>query len=491
MFDTHEPLVGSSRVPSLGYSCMYVCMYFVGIGYSRCLCRCVAPMAGAIPRDFSPPCRPWPSSRATRCASTPRAPPRSAQRDVTIFTLPEGKLFPPTFSIGGLSHRDQGGHHVPQHLRPDRELHRGVWRHLRHLGMTFYNHLQQACTATSRCLEQGPPCKILQLQADRWRRHPRDRVRGALPDRTTGSGPWARGRSVHRPHPRVPHLHQVGVAGRAGGGRLVPVNPRYRIDGLYATVDMLSLSPVYDRGSSTDKLSKSPLSLPYTNYTCVPCATSPVGAIEVRWEHVRQRPRSGSWAPCCRSPTRPSTSPWTPSRSAPPTSTRACPWRMPTPSPSSESTFEVNAVRYPNVGMRLERGDDLQSTLEALNENQDITSRPHPNLDSAAALCRSGSWTPTASPTTTTPRTALACGLSGMGQNPGGLARDGHGQPAACSHTAIILRGTERAGDRGRAQHPLRPSGEFLPLRPPEEGAFSPPRPPWEGGRSAPASGAA
>jgi len=374
-------------------------------------------MAGAIPRDFFPAVQTLAEFSRNKVRVNTQGATSVGPGDVTIFTLPEGKLFLPTFSIGGL---------LTTETSTGVTMCRSVYDLIESYtvefggisvtpGMTFYNHLHKLHSDFQGAWNKAPLRKILQLQATDGAATAANQ--SAVPFQINHwlgpLGSWKILPTDRTPVCRV-YIKWASPAVLAGAP-ILPVNPRYRIDGLYATVDMLSLSPVYDQ-LLTDKLSKSPLSLPYTNYTCVPCATSPVGAIEARWSTSANSLERvmGTMLPVTYQAADKSVDAVTFGSTY---FNKGVPLDDADPLPQLESTFEVNAVRYPNVGMRLERGEILQSTLEALNENQDITSRPHPNLDSLRRFA--SKWFLHAHSFTYDDDASdgRLCGLSGMGQN--------------------------------------------------------------------------
>lgn len=154
-------------------------------------------------------------------------------------------------------------------------------------------------------------------------------------------------------------------------------SPDYKLEGLYATVDLLGLSPVYDQLIS-DKLSQAPLQIPFTNFTTVPGATAELG----------QTTRWSTSANCVErvfgtflSPT------FTSSASALDATTYSSPYfTRGSANLNSElaSTFSINGVRYPNIPMRAERAEILLDTMQAINEDHDLTTQQHPNLTSLA-----------------------------------------------------------------------------------------------------------
>lgn len=150
----------------------------------------------------------------------------------------------------------------------------------------------------------------------------------------------------------------------------------YTISGLVCTMDMLKVSPVLDDMIST-KIAHSPLTYPYTNYQVIPGVQGTLNNV------TRFSTTSDSlqkiW--CTFIPTT-YLAPYGGQADATtflsPTFNRGSPNLV----NGMTSRVTINGSSYPDVPATVP--EQLQSTLDALNETHDITSTPHPNLNSLA-----------------------------------------------------------------------------------------------------------
>lgn len=188
----------------------------------------------------------------------------------------------------------------------------------------------------------------------------------------------------------------------------------YSVAALYAQVDMVKLSPVYDQLLS-ERIAHSPLKIPFTNYTVTP---GPQGGltnttrwastsdslqkvygilIPTNWQAVPQLADTVTYLS--------------------PTFTRGSP-NLDTA--KFTSIFRVNGNSFPDQPAQASRGEILLQTLEAMNENHDVTSTPHPNLNSLANFhskffvhANSFTFDSDGGPDAASRK----CGLSGLGMN--------------------------------------------------------------------------
>lgn len=297
--------------------------------------------------------------------------------DVTIVQLPEGKLDMSTFSLGGLLTTLSAANKFAVAGSVEQLIDQ-LYIELGGISvipaMTYYNQIWQIHADLQGVWNRSGLRKMLQLQ------------------KTTDTAPAANQDKVpFQLNQFVGFLKDIGVLLT---DRMPPVrvyikwaspavlacshansSPDYKLEGLYATVDLLGLSPVYDQLIS-DKLSQAPLQIPFTNFTTVPGATAELG----------QTTRWSTSANCVErvfgtflSPT------FTSSASALDATTYSSPYfTRGSANLNSElaSTFSINGVRYPNIPMRAERAEILLDTMQAMNEDHDLTTQQHPNLTS-------------------------------------------------------------------------------------------------------------
>lgn len=154
-----------------------------------------------------------------------------------------------------------------------------------------------------------------------------------------------------------------------------PANATYSLSGLYATVDVLKLNPVYDELMSS-KIAQSPLQIPYHNYQAVPQPTSTLTG-SLRWsstsdalekvyttylpttyQNLNQLVDADTWL----SP--------------------AFTMGAVNMTQGFNARYTINGNSFPDQAVSAERGEILLTTLQTINEDKDITSLPHPNINS-------------------------------------------------------------------------------------------------------------
>jgi hypothetical protein len=337
--------------------------------------------------------------------------------DVTILTLPEGKLALDTFSLGGfVTTTTSAGFAAVQsieHLVEQYQIDFGGISVTP--GSTFYNQIFQLHNDYQGSWNKVNMHIILQLlgtsgtvtanqtsvpfQMNQWLGFLND-VKVLPADRT----PVCR-LHIKWASPSVLACGPNGATPAAGAS--------YSIDKLYAMVDLLALSPVYDQ-LITDKLSKAPIQIPFTNFSCVPTAASSVGAISARWSTLANTLEK-IYATALQTTYQDANQVGDATTFYSPALTKGASGL--TGASDLTSRYTINGVSYPNTPLQLNRGEILLSTLETMNEAHDITSTPHSGFDSLTKFAQkwfvhghnfgydddeSGS---------------RLCGLSGMGNN--------------------------------------------------------------------------
>ena len=184
----------------------------------------------------------------------------------------------------------------------------------------------------------------------------------------------------------------------------------YNLTNLYLLVDMLKLSPVYDELISS-KIAQSPLQLAYSNYQIIPGVqtgltnstrfSSTADALErvytfpipTTYQTLNQQVDSVTYSS--------------------PAFTRGSSNLL----AGYSTRVNINGMSFPDIPAVNERGEVLLQTLQTLGEDHDVTSLPHPNINSLSNWSQhfyvSGtnfSWNDDDSAN-------RKCGLSALGQN--------------------------------------------------------------------------
>ena len=184
----------------------------------------------------------------------------------------------------------------------------------------------------------------------------------------------------------------------------------YSLSKLYALVDVLKLSPVYDELISS-KISQSPLQIPYTNFQCIPSVqsgltnssrfSSTADALErayvtflpTTYQNLNQEVDSVTF------------------------SSPAFTHGSSNLSWGFTGRFTINGNSFPDQPAVNERGEILLQTQQTLAEDHDVTAQPHPNLNSLANFSskffvhgNNFSWNDS-------DLGVRKCGLSALGQN--------------------------------------------------------------------------
>lgn len=158
------------------------------------------------------------------------------------------------------------------------------------------------------------------------------------------------------------------------GSASAPVGASYSLKNLYATVDVLKLSPAYDALRTQQLVNKIPIQIPYTNYQCIPGVTggltnvtrfsSTADALERVYgtflQTTYQNPNQVGDGFTFVSPA----------------------FNRGTTNLASglTSRFTINGMSFPDQAAVVERGEVLLQTLQTLNEDHDVTSQVHPSL---------------------------------------------------------------------------------------------------------------
>lgn len=162
-----------------------------------------------------------------------------------------------------------------------------------------------------------------------------------------------------------------------GGSASNVAGATYSLKDLYCTVDMLKLSTVYDELLSSKINSGSPLTIPYKNWQVIPGTQSTGLTGVVRWSSTSDALEKvyGTFIPTTYQSLNQVVDSVT---YMSPCFTRG--------SPNLEygfnSQFGVNQHSFPDQPAVNERGEVLLATLQTIGEDHDITSIPHPNLNS-------------------------------------------------------------------------------------------------------------
>ena len=184
----------------------------------------------------------------------------------------------------------------------------------------------------------------------------------------------------------------------------------YSISKLYALVDVLKLSPVYDELISS-KISQSPLQIPYTNFQCIPSTqtgltnssrfSSTADALERAYV---------TFLPTTYQALNQAVDSVTFSSPAFTHGSSNLSWGF-------NGRFTINGNSFPDQPAVNERGEILLQTQQTMGEDHDVTTLPHPNLNSLANFSskffvhgNNFSWNDSDSG-------VRKCGLSALGQN--------------------------------------------------------------------------
>lgn len=370
-------------------------------------------MSGAIPKSFFPFLTELAEFSRNKIRVYTQGATDANPGDITMFTLPEGKLDLTKFSIGGfVSTTTTAGFAACQSVEQLVEQYQiDVGGMSVTPGNTHYNHIFQIHNDYVGSWNKKNMRKILQLQGttgtvtanqtnvpfqmNQWLGFLND-VKVLPTDRT----PVIR-LTIKWASPSV-----LACSAAATGAN-------YTISGLYGLVDLLALSPVYDTLIS-DKLAQAPIQIPFTNYSCIPGATTPVGAIVARWstsantlEKVYATLLQTTWQN--NNQVGDATTYYSPAFTKGATGL--------TGASDLTSRFTVNGVSYPNAPLQLNRNEILLSTLETMNEDHDVTSTPHPEFDTLTKFAQK--WFVHGHSFTYDDEDSSnrLCGLSGMGQN--------------------------------------------------------------------------
>ena len=202
-------------------------------------------------------------------------------------------------------------------------------------------------------------------------------------------------------------LAQPNVLASSAGA----TTPSFQLTQLYALVDMVKLSPVYDE-LLTQRISQSPIQIPYQNFQVIPCAQGTLTSVNRFSSTVDALERAyATFVPTTyQAPVQ--TLDTTTFQSTAFTRGGADIATLP-----FNGVWTINGMRFGEQPAYNERGEILLQTLQTINEDHDITCQPHPNLNSLANFSGhffahgvNWSWNDEDS-------TSRKCGLSSLGQN--------------------------------------------------------------------------
>ena len=196
----------------------------------------------------------------------------------------------------------------------------------------------------------------------------------------------------------------------------------FAITDLYVLVDALKLSPVYDNLVS-DHLAQSPLQMPYNNFQVIPCQQGGLTATNRFSSTADSLERAYvTYIP---------TTYQNQNQAIDTTTLSSAVFTHGSPNLINgySGRFTVNGFSFPDMASYNERGEVLKSTLETLNEDKDVTSLIHPNLNTLGRFSTNFfvhgvnfSWNDVDSD-------VRKCGISALGQNlQGSYESFGNGQ---------------------------------------------------------------
>jgi hypothetical protein len=187
-------------------------------------------------------------------------------------------------------------------------------------------------------------------------------------------------------------------------------NATYSLSHLYALTDMIKVSPVFDQVLS-DRISQAPLQIPYKNFQCIPATqtgltnssrfSSTADALErvyatflpTTYQNLNQQVDSVTYAS--------------------PAFTHGSSNLL----AGLTSRFVINGMSFGDAPAVNERGEVLMRLEQVIGEDHDITSLPHPNLNSLSnfsskffVASETFSWNDEDSE-------VRKCGLSALGNN--------------------------------------------------------------------------
>jgi hypothetical protein len=299
--------------------------------------------------------------------------------DVTIVQLPEGKLDMSTFSLGGLltTTSTAGFVNVGSVEQLIDQLYIEIGGISVMPAMMMYNQVFQVHSDLQGTWNRSGLRSILQIQ----------KTTGDAPTANLANEPFQLNQFIgflkdvkilltdRMPPVRI-YIKWASPAVLACSAGTTAAN--YELSRLYATVDLLGLSPVYDQLIS-DKLAGGALQIPFTNYTTIPGASSDGLTTTTRWS---------TSADCVErvfgtflSPT------YNTANATYDATTYSSPYftrghgRIIDAAADFTSRWTVNGVSYPNIPMSAQRAEILLDTVQAMNEDHDLTTRQHPNIN--------------------------------------------------------------------------------------------------------------
>ena len=184
----------------------------------------------------------------------------------------------------------------------------------------------------------------------------------------------------------------------------------FSISNLYLLVDVLKLSPVYDEILSS-KIAQSPLQVPYTNYQVIPGVqtgltnstrfSSTADSLErvfttyipTTYQNLNQQIDSVTYSS--------------------PAFTRGSSNLL----AGYSTRVNINGMSFPDIPSVNERAEVLLQTLQTLGEDHDVTSLPHPNINSLSNWSQHFYLSGTNFSWNDDDSAVRKCGISALGQN--------------------------------------------------------------------------
>lgn len=329
--------------------------------------------------------------------------------DVTIIQLPEGKLDLSTFSLGGLltTTTTTGKAVVGSVEQLVDQLYVEIGGISVIPAMTFYNQIWQVHADLQGVWGRKGLRQIMQAQ----------NVVGTDPAANLTNVPFQMNQFIgflkdiqvlntdRMPPVRI-YIKWASPAVLACAASTTGAT--YSLSKLYATVDLLGLSQYYDTIIS-DKLVQGALQIPFTNFTTIPGASQPLTQT-TRWSTSANCVERvfGTFLPTTYNTANAQVDSTTYSS---PYFTRG----SANLNTNCTSRFSINGVMYPNIPMDAPRAEILLDTMQALNEDHDLTTLQHPSLSNLSNFhskffthCHSFTYDDDESP-------HRMCGLSGLG----------------------------------------------------------------------------
>jgi hypothetical protein len=298
--------------------------------------------------------------------------------DVTIIQLPEGKVDLSTFSVGGLvtTTTSAGAANVGSVEQLIDQLYVEIGGISIIPAMTYYNQIWQIHADLQGVWNRKGLRQILNLQKPDATLPAANQV--AVPFQLNQFIGFLKDISILLTDRMPPiRIYIKWAAPSVLACNATAATTNYSLSKLYATVDLLGLSPVYDQLIS-DKLSQGSLQMPFTNFTTVPGGS---GALT----------QSSRWSTSANCVERVFgtflATTFNTNNAQQDATTYYSPYftrGSPNLNVNCASRFSINGVQYPNIPMDATRGEILLDTMQAMNEDHDLTTALHPSLTTLA-----------------------------------------------------------------------------------------------------------